>query len=187
VADSRPDTNSKNFQIAMKSLLAYALLLSCLLFQNACKPEVVSEDEPIYFSGLTTVDASGTTLGETDTTDWRFDDVWTAKEKALFPANSLLTCLLKSDSLDGVFLQPNPCKEVFLAGFQTPFGATWHFRWVDENFKVLKKFDWENPTIGYNALLIQTDSFPKDTIRLYYEVLHGACVHRGHGDILIQN
>lgn len=171
----------------MKTLLPGLLLLGFGLSQNACKEDPAPKEEPIYFSGLTKVDETGFPLGETDTTDWRLDDVWTDKEKALFPANTLLTCILKEDSLDGVYLFPNPCKAVFTAGFKTSSGTSWHFRWVDEDFKVLKEYDWENPEAGLNYLAIQTNGFPKDTIRMYYEVLQGVCIHRGHGDILIQN
>jgi len=171
----------------MKTLVPCLLILTCWLSQNACKPEAAPKEAPIYFSGLTTVDENGSTLGETDTTDWRFDDVWSDKEKSLFPVNTLLSCLLKEDSLDGVYLFPNPCKEVFTAGFKTPFGTSWHFRWVDEDFKVLKEFDLVNPPPGFNYFQIQTESFPQDTIRLYYEVLLGVCIKRGHGDILVRN
>lgn len=171
----------------MKTLVPYLLLLTCWLSQNACKQDAVPTEETIYFSGLTTVDEIGVSLGQTDTTDWRLDDVWTDKEKALFPANTLLTCILKEDSLDGVNLYPNPCKAVFTTRFETPSGAKWHFRWVDEDFKLLKEYDWENPAPGPNYLSIQTNTFPKDTIRMYYEVLLGICIYRGHGDILIQD
>ncbi len=171
----------------MKTLVPYLLLLTCWLSQNACKQDADPTEEAIYFSGLTTVDETGVSLGQTDTTDWRLNDVWTDKEKALFPANTLLTCILKEDSLDGVYLYPNPCKAVFAAGFRTSSGTSWHFRWVDEDFKVLKEYDWENPPAGLNTFIIQTNTFPKDTIRMYYEVLQGNCIFRGHGDILIEN
>lgn len=171
----------------MKQIFLSMLLLGALA---GCRQDVIKEEpktDKIYFSGLTGVDETGAWTGPYDSTDWRLDDVWVAQESGLFAPSTLPLCgSLPPDSL-GVFISPNPCKEVSMLGFQTPSGTTWRFRFVDENFVLIKVYDWEMAIPWYNSLAINTTGFPKDTIRVYYMVERAGCVWRGHGDILIED
>jgi hypothetical protein len=130
------------------------------------------------------VDENGQALSNGDPTDWRSDDVWASQESELFSPSLLPLCSSLPDSM-GVFAAPNPCKNVLGLGFLTPAGATWRFRIVDENFKLLKEYDWVNPMPYYNYLQVKTDDFPKDTVRVYYRVERAGCVWRGHGDVVV--
>ena len=174
-------------QIMMKYFAPLTAILFLALLACGHRSDEDPQMEKIYFSGITKVDVDGASLGETDTTDWRFDDSWVAQEKALFPPDNLPLCQeFPLDSLS-VYLIPNPCKERFIAQFQTPVGTNWKFRLVDEDFNLLTEYNWDQPIKGLNALQIKTDSLPKDTVRLYYQVTYGSCAWYGHGDILIQN
>ncbi len=166
----------------------FAFLILLLASLTGCDPhpdEPQSENPKIYFTGITKVDENGQALAEGDSTDWRTDDAWTTQEKALFAPNTLFQCG-PSDSVE-VYQFPNPCKEVFAMGFKTQSGLTWRFRILDENFKLLKEYDWVQPAPNYNSIYFKTDDFPKDTIRVYYQVEKSGCVWRGHGDVLVEN
>jgi aminoglycoside phosphotransferase family enzyme len=76
---------------------------------------------------------------------------------------------------------------VFALSFRTKSSLTWRFRIVDENFKLLKEYDWVQPPPNYNFIQFKTDDFPNDTIRVYYQVEKAGCVWRGHGDVLVEN
>ena len=170
----------------MKYIVLFGL--STALLVSACHelPET-PENTKIYFTGITTMDSQGFPLGMTDTLDWRLDDQWVEQEAGLFPANNLSLCAKPSDSLEAYVVFPNPCSDAIYFGFRTPVGTDWYMRIVDENFNVLKSYDWITPPPNYNSIIFKTDSLPKDTVRLYYEAIKGACIWRGHGDILITN
>ena len=166
----------------------FALLSLGLLPIIGCDPhpdEPQADNPKIYFTGITKVDENGQALAEGDPTDWRTDDSWTTQEKALFAPNTSFQCG-PSDSVE-VYQSPNPCKAVFALGFKTQGGLTWRFRIVDENFKLLKEYDWFQPPPNYNLIQFKTEGFPKDTLRVYYQAEKPGCIWRGHGDVLVEN
>jgi hypothetical protein len=69
----------------------------------------------------------------------------------------------------------------------TGSNITWRFRLVDEDFNLLDSLDWHNPPVWYNSIVWEMDSFPRDTVRLYYQIEKQGCMMRGHGDILIED
>ena len=164
----------------------FALFLLLSLAWAGCKhhPDDPATGPKIYFTGLTQVDEQGQALANPDPTDWRLDDVWTAQESALFASPALPLCGTIPDSTI-VYAAPNPCKKVFILGLsKAPSGATWRFRIVDENFASLMTYD---AVSGANQVAINAASFPKDTLRVYYQLETAGCVWRGHGDVLVEN
>ena len=162
------------------------LLFSTLFALTGCH----HPDEPmppmpkIYFTGISPVDEQGQALATPDPTDWRLDDVWLEQEKSLFGASSLPLCTSLPDSTL-VYAAPNPCRNVFMLGlFKPPSGAAWRLRIVDENFSLLQTFD---APMGVMQVAINAANFPKDTVRVYYQVEKLGCVWRGHGDVLVEN
>ncbi|MDX1912241.1 MAG: hypothetical protein SFV22_12175 [Saprospiraceae bacterium] len=143
--------------------------------------------EKIYFTGLTMTDENGQSLGQTDPTDWGWADTWTIEEKNLFNHGDLPLCPAPPSDSIGVFFMPNPCKEAFFLSFMTPTGYDWRFKFVDEAFNVLKEVEFLQATPLFNGVHVQTTSFPKDTIRVYYQIEKNGCALRGHGDILIED
>jgi hypothetical protein len=154
-----------------------------LLIWGACKDN--PDQEKIYFTGITMVDEQGQSLNNGDTTDWRFDDTWNEQENALFGFEGQTLCGASPDSSLAI-VTPNPCTDRFIVNILTPYGANWHFKWVDEDFTVIHSYDFKPEQPYFNALSIKTDDFPKDTVRLYYLVERAGCVWRGHGDILVK-
>ncbi len=165
----------------------FAFLILLSVFFSGCEPfgqETPPAEPKIYFTGLTQVDDQGQALASPDPTDWRLDDVWIAQEKGLFTGTSLPLCSSLPDSTL-VYAAPNPCKNVFIFGLsKAPSGAMWRVRMVDENFALLREHD---AMLGVNQIAINTTGFPKDTVRVYYEIEKAGCVWRGHGDVLVEN
>ncbi len=164
----------------------FALLTIVSLW--ACKDDDANsgENAKIYFSGISRVDYDGSATASSDTTDWRSDDQWVKQESDLFATSQPFLCG-STDSIEIYAAQPNPCTDRTIIHFFTGSDAVWRFRFVDENFNLLDSLDWQNPVPGYNAIIWDTDSFPKDTVRLYYQIEKQGCMLRGHGDILIEN
>lgn len=164
----------------------FTFLIFLSAFLSGCDPHPDESDAApkIYFTGLTQVDDQGQALASPDPTDWRLDDVWTAQESALFASSTLPLCSSLPDSTL-VYAAPNPCKNVFMLGlFKAPGGATWRFRIVDENFAQLMTYD---AALGVKQVAINTAGFPKDTVRVYFQLEQPGCVWRGHGDVLVEN
>lgn len=165
--------------------LAFLLPLAAFFF--ACK-----DDEPtgnpnskIYFTGISRIDDNGSPTAFPDTTDWRSDDEWLKQESDLFATSQPFMCG-STDSAQIYAASPNPCKNKFWIGFHTGTNVIWRFRLVDEDFNLLDSLDWTHPSLGYNAINWDVSSFPRDTVRLYYQIEKQGCMLRGHGDILIE-
>lgn len=132
------------------------------------------------FSGVTKTDNFGTIDGMPDTTDWRCDDVWTSRERALFKDSIDNECSPKQYR---IMFYPNPCrKKSTLFAFKDP-KVRLAIRLVDKDMNVIMSNDNVSQSgLGFNLSSFKTD----DTIRVYYKfVLGDSCEYRGHGDIFV--
>lgn len=166
--------------------IVFFLLIAALF--SACE-DTEPEANPtpkIYFTGISRIDQNGSPTAFPDTTDWRSDGHWIEQESDLFATAQPLLCS-STDSAEIYAASPNPAKGQFIVGLFTGSNVTWRFRLVDEDFKLLDSIDWYNLNPWYNAITWNTDSFPRDTIRLYYQIEKQGCMLRGHGDILIED
>lgn len=155
-----------------------AVILALLL--TACKKDKDRESK-IYFTGIVSVDQNGNLISRDDSTDWRFNDVWTKQESNLFTQNYTSNCTTALQQ--GITAYPNPSNGYIRLYFIKADNTKVAFRLVDENFKVLVS----NDTTTAAAIALDITSLHiKDTVRLYYKFIENNCESRGHGDILIQ-
>jgi hypothetical protein len=132
------------------------------------------------FTGITQTDNFGNILGNPDTTDWRTDDHWTAREMALFRDSVDNDCPSKKFRI--IFF-PNPCrKKSTLYAFKDS-NVRLAIRLVDKDMNVIMS----NDSIYKSGMEFNLSSFKTDdTIRLYYKFIVGdSCEYRGHGDIFV--
>lgn len=159
----------------------------------ACKEENenASIDTKIHFKGITKIDEEGYLTAPPDTTDWRFDDRWTAKEEALFPTHNQP---LNLDCSAQIILYPNPFQDLFRINLQKmPQSSRLSIRLVDKDFNVLMKKDSIVRSItlipyvivGKDTLGLATAGY--DTLRIYYKLIDALNNEfKGHGDVLIK-
>jgi hypothetical protein len=149
----------------------------------ACKKESNnSVTGKIYFTGITERDVTGIPLAVPDTTDWRFDDIWTTKEENLF---SIMYNNSNQRINADIELYPNPTTGIFRIHLGNKSNSSrLAIRLVDKDFKVLIKNDsLYSQSISINA----TDFNGNDTLRLYYKLIDSLNYeYKGHGDILIK-
>jgi hypothetical protein len=150
------------------------------------------KDSSSDFSGITETDEFGLLIGSIDYTDWQTDDVWDAKEEAIFENTSISYSDLKLKSLTAVS-PANEYKIVYPAYPNPSFGpivfsfgsevVKVSLAIVNQDFDVLMKLD----LVDQNSIYFDLSSLPKNTIhRLYYilEIKDGNRL-KGHGDVQI--
>lgn len=158
----------------VKNIISLTILVLMVL---GCAPK---KPESMKFSGVTLMDKFGTFDGKPDTTDWRCDDVWTAREAALFKDSIDNECAPKHYK---VLFYPNPCRQKStLFAFKDP-KVRMAIRLVDKDMNVILSNDDVNPRgLEFDLSSFKTD----DTIRVYYKFFAGdSCEYRGHGDIWV--
>ena len=176
----------------MKLLLltSSALLWGGIVFFTlSCNPEPSTTDPEIPFTGVTLMDENGASLGVSDPSDWRTDDIWVAKEKALFPATKDLKNCPSDPTLEAYACAPNPTPGRLFLGYHLPDSMEVDVCNVDRDFKTLNRWDAAGLGPGYNLIVLDMDSIPlKDTIRVYYQIRRPgvACAVRGHGDVILK-
>jgi hypothetical protein len=133
----------------------------------------------IKFSGVTQTDKFGTVVGKADSSDWRLDDKWVDKEKALFNATYNDGGSLP-ENLSVVFFA-NPCRGQSVLYIKKDTTVRLSVRLVDKEFNVLFSKD----SIYDNKLLLDLNSLAmNDTVRLYYKFIDDKNNEfKGHGDI----
>ncbi|HEY3369254.1 MAG TPA: hypothetical protein VGK10_00320 [Prolixibacteraceae bacterium] len=172
-----------------KGTLVNVIFIVSLLACNKSK-ENLPADSKIYFKGITKMDDMGYSLSSPDTTDWRFDDKWTAKEEALFTTTTFNTPTIKYSTR--IILYPNPFQSIFRINLNNmPDSSYLAIRLVDKDFNIILKKDSIVLSInlcpqvisGNDTMLISG----YDTLRLYYKMIdHLNYEFKGHGDILIK-
>ncbi len=169
----------------LKSATPYMWVLLLLL---SCTPDPVISDPEIPFTGVSLMDENGSPLASGDPTDWRIDDVWFPKEKALFPASAGLKNCPASSSIEAYPCMPNPGSRLYF-GYRLPDSMELSLCIVDRNFSTLYRQDAIQFGLGYNAVILNLDSIPlRDTVRIYYQLQrrNATCVFRGHGDVILK-
>lgn len=153
------------------------------------------KDKEPGFSGITERDIEGVLNGNVDDTDWRFDDVWNAKEESLFNEDNFITensSQAESDNPPAnVYKQcvayPNPATSAFNLRIDT--GAdTVRFVIVDKNYGIIhaKKIS-EGIMVWMFDVSSQSEFSSNSVYRVYYKLdyLDGT-VEKGHGDVMIK-
>jgi hypothetical protein len=147
-------------RINIFTLIILTLLLCCEKNNNK-----VSK---IEFKNITYRDIYGAIAGQTDTTDWRFDDRWLSKENELFTSTLLIKSCDHNDNFK-IYAYPNPCEGIFNIHIEKDENSILLYRLVDSDFNII----------------ISSDS--TTIYRLYYQLLNinNECIYKGHGDIMI--
>ncbi len=160
----------------MKKDLIYVCLILFPFFIGCHK----SKPESLKFTGITNMDNFGTVEGTPDTTDWRCDDTWTKREKALFPDSFVENC--KPVKYRAMFY-PNPCRKKATLYFMKDSSVRVAIRLVDKDLNVIMHSDSiYRPVVPIDLSSFTTD----DTIRLYYKfITKDKCEYQGHGDIFV--
>ncbi len=167
----------------------YAFIVFVLLLASCEK------DKETSFSGITERDIEGMPFGTVDETDWRFDDIWNAKEESLFNEINFTTKKSAQDGLDDLpadFLlscvaYPNPATSAFNLRINTD-ADTVRYVIVDKNYEIIhagktsggisvRMFDVSNES-GFSSNAIY---------RIYYKLDYlSGTIKRGHGDVMIK-
>lgn len=153
------------------------------------------KDKESGFSGITERDIEGVLNGNVDDTDWRFDDVWNAKEESLFNEVNFITEKSSQAESDNppanVYKQcvayPNPATSVFMFDMNSN-ADTVRFVIVDENFKIILAHKSLFGTDSWGISTSDQNSFKSGNIyRIYYKLdYQGGTVEKGHGDVMIK-
>ena len=169
----------------MKKLLIIPVLLClCLL---ACKKE---NDSKFTFEGITLIDDNGNSVGYTDTTDWRTDDVFTMQEQQLFDTLDFSrTHAVKSvssiiaDPFGKVVFYPNPAADMGNLMF---YGSHKIFNMVIVDNTFSKVFTYR--AANENDLRLNVSEFDRGIYRAYYVYQDSASfiIGMGHGDIELE-
>lgn len=176
----------------MKKILIALLLFSW--FVNAkCKKE--TDDAPtIDVSKITPTDLAGNSMGQSDNTDWTFDNTWTNEEVKLMqaPTSAQLSGTEASD-ITMVPAFPNPLSTAFTFVAQIPKPACIQLVVTDDRLQVKDRFFLKNNNPGgsYFLSVINMDAakYNNNTnYRVYYAFysLADGLFLKGHGDIRIQ-
>ncbi len=170
------------------TLLAASLIISMALFSSKCN----SDDDDMAPTGngtntVAVIDVGGIVerddqnlvidSASMDATDWRFDDVWTADEQALFSGMASGCTPHDSISLD---CYPNPSSGTF--NLESSRDVSYSLAIVDPSLAVIGTRDLDTNT----TLSLDLASFSGDTLRIYYLATEGNCDYAGHGDIVIE-
>jgi hypothetical protein len=169
------------------------LTIIVLLLAFSCE-----KDNDSVFSGITETDEEAVRVGTVDDTDWRFDDVWDAREEGLFnPNNFKSTESLQEQSknystesvgLPGCIVYPNPAIAVFNFDIHS-FADTLRFVIVNNNYEIIhsKKVIGGSGTWMFNSSA--GSKFKANSIyRIYYKLDYvDEPAERGHGDVKIKN
>ncbi|MBN1145221.1 MAG: hypothetical protein JXA72_12400 [Bacteroidales bacterium] len=168
----------------------HVFIVFVLLLAFSCEKE-----KEANFSGITERDIEGVSVGAIDDTDWRFDDVWNAKEESLFNEINFITkksSRAESDDSPADFLlfcvaYPNPATSMFTFRLNSD-ADTVRFVIVDENYEIILT---QKALGGDGSWGISTSSpgnFKSGNIyRIYYKLdYQSGNIERGHGDVMIK-
>jgi hypothetical protein len=173
----------------MKPILTTTFVLILLL---SCE-----KDKETGFSGITERDIEGVLTGIVDDTDWRFDDVWNAKEESLFNEINFITekCSQagSGDSPSDFLLPskclafPNPTASMFLFNMDSD-ADTVRFVIVDENYEIILTQKASGGDGLWGISTSNPSNFKSGNIyRIYYKLdYQSGNAERGHGDVMIK-
>jgi hypothetical protein len=163
--------------------LILIISLVCL-YLISCKKDNDSKHE---FAGITMTDEAGSSIGFTDTTDWRTDDVFTAEEKELFDTiNFQGSGDLKNTAKSVINLPtiihfyPNPTATIGTFYFGAD-NYIINIVIVDNEFNI----KISHRLIDYTFVTFTFEEFNSSIYRAYYVIqdMHFKIVGMGHGDI----
>jgi hypothetical protein len=166
----------------MKQILLIISLVC--LYLISCKKDNDSAHE---FEGITMTDETGESIGNTDTTDWRTDDVFTTQEKELFDtinfqsAGNLKNTFSSSENpIIKIVFYPNPTFTYGLFNFGSE-NVIINLVIVDKDFNIILN----HRAINSNTLEFDFENLNPAIYRAYYVIqdLHFKIVGMGHGDI----
>jgi hypothetical protein len=163
------------------------LLLSGLLF--CLLPSCKKDAPPPDFSQITVTDSTCLLIGDTDNTDWTFDDYWMTGEYQLL--KFIDTNAVATDTSIGWVqihaLCPNPNNGIFIWDFATEYPAKMKLAVVNTKFRVLY---YEAITLTGGSSAVSYDfrynhSFHQgENYRIYYGFYNSrdSLYYKGHGD-----
>lgn len=153
------------------------------------------KDKESGFSGITERDIEGVLNGNVDDTDWRFDDVWNAKEESLFNEVNFITEKSSQAEADNppanVYTQcvayPNPATSMFMFNLDSD-ADTFRFVIVDKNYEIILAHKSLFGPCLWSISTSDESSFKSGKIyRIYYKLNYqSGIVEKGHGDVLIK-
>jgi hypothetical protein len=155
---------------------------SCLALTALALASCQSGPDKNDFTKITERNAFAEPSGETDPTDWMFNEEWSDKEKKLFVKyNTYKYPPIENVPMD-VLAYPNPVTDLFF--FHNPHinpQTKMDVRFVDKKFNLIKKMD------GIHAYSMTFDVRPyagdSKYVRMYYMLIRNdSCIAKGHGD-----
>ena len=172
----------------MKTLHSFCFLFTVLLF-SSCKKTTVT---PIDFSKITVADASCIYISEIDTTDWTYDNYWSAQELSFLKFGDTITI---TDSVTG-YVQlsapcPNPNDGLFIVGMNTERQCRMKLVCVNTDMQILyytsRKFTG-GPIVTVYDFRANTAFHKNGNYRFYYGFYNSkdSLYYKGHGDFRIE-
>ena len=165
----------------MKLMTILALVILFSLTYVCCTKNSESKGL-ITISGITERDNSANSIGNIDTTDWKFTDSWSLSEENLFKKNTssnMVTETIRPNSSYVVGGYPNPAKTLIYFAFQLEPNMYYDIRIVDNNLNIKLQFD----SVKYSLITMKDSAYLNNELyRIYYKVHSDNMVYRGHGD-----
>jgi hypothetical protein len=164
-------------------------VITSLLLLCSCK-----KDASFYydFTQYTSTDATGNLIGQTDSTDWGYDNTWTSAESKLL---SFKDTLVINDTATGyIHLSsafPNPSGGTFFIGVDTERECKMKAVFVNEQFQILhylsRKFTG-GPILTVHDFSGYTSFHKGKNYRMYYGFYNSkdSLYYKGHGDLRIE-
>jgi hypothetical protein len=155
------------------------------------------KDSDFEFSGISEWDETGVLIGNYDKTDWRFDDIWNAREDALFRNVNFKSTesekIQENYTSDYVTASksmafPNPAKFMLLLMIESN-ADTIKYVIVNNNYNIIFANKSSGKCTRWSIDVSDRKKYRANSIyRIYYklEYINGD-TEKGHGDIKIIN
>lgn len=138
------------------------------------------------FTQISPTDDFGVALGTEDPTDWQTNDNWNTLEEGLFLQFSTPANTSNATDVSCFPIFPNSFSDTFGWSFSSPTTPNVQIIVINENFEVIQTYtDFMNLDSGNSLLFFQLEPMvAKDRFyRMYYQIISGSTVAKGHGDL----